>query len=111
MQRKRQLKRDSSFSDVDSAAEKETRKPKVNPQAIDEVTASETEDGDSQPAKPKEPITFKKVAVRLATGTLLAIIYFSIINAGHFYCILAVAVTQVSQLMYYLWYFIFHYIK
>jgi phosphatidate cytidylyltransferase len=44
--------------------------------------------------KPKDPITLNKILIRSATATALACLYMSIVNAGHFYCILAVALTQ-----------------
>lgn len=51
---------------------------------------------DNAKSKPKEPVTLKKVFIRSATASCLALLYFSILMAGHFYCILAVALTQVS---------------
>jgi len=45
---------------------------------------------------PKEPVTLKKVIIRSVTATLLAALYLSLLYSGHFYCILAVALTQVN---------------
>jgi hypothetical protein len=50
---------------------------------------------DDSQSKPKEPLTLKKVMVRSITASFLAALYLSIVSAGHFYCILAVILTQV----------------
>lgn len=74
------LKRTSSFSDYDTD------------------TAKKEEDGnnESQPAitVKKEPITLKKVISRSITASFLAMLYLSIVWSGHFYCILAVILSQ-----------------
>jgi response regulator of citrate/malate metabolism len=90
--RKRSLNRDTSFSDYDE------RKDGNNSTSI--LDQTEIEDLSSTQQKPKEPITLKKVLIRSATACFLAILYMSIVNAGHFYCILAVALTQVRSSFY-----------
>lgn len=92
--RKRALKRDSSFSEndqnqVDNAADSDTNV--LDPSEIDEIDHNKRE----MQEKPKDPITLQKVLIRSATATALACLYMSIVNAGHFYCILAVFLTQV----------------
>ncbi len=44
----------------------------------------------------KQPITWQKMATRSITASLMAVLYLCILYAGHFYCILAVAILQVS---------------
>lgn len=63
-----------------------------DPTEIDEIDANKR-DGN---AKPKEPMTLKKVAIRSFTATCLAALYMTLLSAGHFYCILAVILTQVN---------------
>jgi phosphatidate cytidylyltransferase len=73
------LKRNSSFSDYDTDSKKDV---------------GEESDTSDNKEKPKEPITLKKVIVRSLTASFLALLYLSIVYAGHFYCILAVILTQ-----------------
>lgn len=44
--------------------------------------------------KPKEGTTLKKVAIRSATATALMILFYAILQAGHFYCILFIILIQ-----------------
>lgn len=92
--RKRVLKRDSSFSDHDQNADGNVDSDTnaiLDPSEIDEIDHNKRE----MQEKPKDPITLQKVLIRSATATALACLYMSIVNAGHFYCILAVFLTQV----------------
>lgn len=52
-----------------------------------EVTTAET-------VKPKEPTTWKKIGIRVAAGSAMVIFYISMLQAGHFYCILVAVLTQ-----------------
>lgn len=95
--RKRAIKRDSSFSDVDE----KTSANLVDGAILDNSELEEIDQNKRESQeKPKDPITLKKVLIRSATATALACLYMSIVNAGHFYCILAVALTQVSPICY-----------
>jgi hypothetical protein len=57
------------------------------------MQSSETDEPEKE--KPKEPMSLKKVLTRSATASVMALLYLSIIYAGHFYCMLAVILTQV----------------
>ena len=81
------LKRTSSFSDYDTDNAKKE--------------GEQDQDQNKETNKPaitvkKEPITWKKVLSRSITASFLALLYLSIVWAGHFYCILAVIISQVS---------------
>ena len=69
-----ELKRNNSFSDNDDTT-------------ADESVAKEE--------KPKEPVTLTKVLTRTITACLLTGLYLALLQAGHFYCILAVVISQV----------------
>jgi hypothetical protein len=92
--RKRILKRNSSFSDYDHSAttpDSDGSGAALDNSEIEEINHNKRE----MQEKPKDAITLKKILIRSATAIALACLYMSIVNAGHFYCILAVAVTQV----------------
>lgn len=76
------ISRTSSFSDYDT----------------DNQMKSEEETMKNTTTKTKEPITLKKVISRSITASFLALLYLSIVWAGHFYCILAVALSQVCNI-------------
>jgi cation transport ATPase len=61
------------------------------------MQSSETDEPEKE--KPKEPMSLKKVLTRSATASVMALLYLSIIYAGHFYCMLAVILTQVCFLI------------
>jgi hypothetical protein len=89
MAKKKAIKRDNSYSDTDN-----DEKERLN-ERLDSMDIVE-----SVKAKAKEPVTLRKVLIRSITAILLALLYFSLLMAGHFYCILAVALTQVSSLLF-----------
>lgn len=85
------MSRDTSFSDTDTDADKKFGEDMSSNRLLGR------EQVDTALTKPKEPVTFKKVAIRSLTATFLALLYFSILMAGHLYCIVAVMLTQVSN--------------
>ena len=77
-----QGKRATSDSDLYASDSQNESSSEVETEAV--ITA----------AKPKEPITLKKVAIRSATATVMMLSFYVILQAGHFYCILFVALIQ-----------------
>lgn len=83
--RPKKLNRDSSFSDMDATGDNSM----VDQEEIEDMKKA------ANTTTKKEPTSLKKVLVRSVTASFLAMLYLSILYAGHFYCILAVAITQV----------------
>ena len=55
---------------------------------------SEVEVIPNEQMKPKTPTTWTKIGVRIAAGSAMIIFYVSMLQAGHFYCILVAVLTQ-----------------
>eukprot|EP00981_Chlorochromonas_danica_P009576 scaffold2752_cov179-Ochromonas_danica.AAC.6 len=90
---KKAVAKDFAYSDTDTDTDRGRG---------DDLTSNKLgrEVADTSVTKPKEPVTFQKVATRSITALFLALLYFSILMSGHFYCILAVALTQWHGLAY-----------
>lgn len=71
---------DGDFDSIIDKRELEELKNNENPASQDVV---------------KQPVTWQKMVTRSITASFMAILYLCILYAGHFYCILAVAILQV----------------
>jgi hypothetical protein len=50
----------------------------------------------SESTQVKQPVTWQKMITRSITASFMALLYLAILYAGHFYCIVAVAILQVK---------------
>lgn len=81
--------KDGDETDLDSIMDK---------RELEELKKNETPGGQDVI---KQPVTWQKMIIRSVTASFMAILYLCILYAGHFYCILAVAILQVCILHYF----------